>query len=469
MEVDNNDEPPDKRNKIDTNNGKNSNERTSEEVINELKNTVAILSKRIRQMEKIISENGLQIPDDNEINRQGMDENISYADIMRTRGTHVVHNSGYYNNNPNTQTTSSQVVNNNASNDHKAIHSRNSAIPPIIVEDEGNRKEIWNEVKKITDKITFIPINSKRYRICVTDSLENYNKILNYIKNSGAKGNTYTPKDLKPISLIVRNLEYVDSLDEQTIKDEYAKFGFTVQKAVHWSTKRMANNNKFFWFIQFNPNTDMTKLKNKTLIFNVSVRYEKPMNKLEIMQCRKCKRFEHAQSSCFNEYRCIKCPHTHERGKCELPDASKPFCCNCGRDGHPANSPNCPIYLNLVQRRKGNNNQRQTTTNKDENGYITVGRNGKPIAQTKPVTQTSQPFPIPSSQRMNTSLMTRANEPINRRTGQRQFTNSQQHTHKNSESTRLERVESNLYSIMIALEQLTNGQISLKGNNYGSR
>lgn len=97
---------------------------------------------------------------------------------------------------------------------------------------------------------------------------------------------------------------------------------------------------------------DIAKLEEKKLILNVAFRYEKPINKLEIMQCRNCKRFEHAKSSCFNEFRCIKCPSRHEPGKCELPDASKPYCCNCEKDGHPANSPNCPIYIWLLSRRK---------------------------------------------------------------------------------------------------------------------
>lgn len=87
----------------------------------------------------------------------------------------------------------------------------------IFFDDNDNRQQIWADVKQITDKVTISPINTKRYRICVTDNLENYRKVLDYVESAGLKGNTYTPKEHKPISLLVRNLEYVADLDEEKI------------------------------------------------------------------------------------------------------------------------------------------------------------------------------------------------------------------------------------------------------------
>lgn len=128
----------------------------------------------------------------------------------------------------------------------------------------------------------------------------------------------------------------------------------------------MASKSRYFWLLQFHPKADMSKLKEKRLMMSVAVRYEKPTNKLLIMQCSKCNYFEHAKSSCFNDFRCIKCPDKHERGNCEKYD-------------HPANSPTCPVYLKLLNRRKINNNTQNQLQNKvvtDSDGFTVVGKNG---------------------------------------------------------------------------------------------
>lgn len=118
--------------------------------------------------------------------------------------------------------------------------SRNKVIPPIVIEDDGNRQLVINEIRKITDKVNFCPINSKRYRICNTDNIENYNKVIEFVKTSKLKGNTYTPPDMKPITLLIRNLEFIDDLDEIKIKNEFTKDGFEVLKAVKWCTRAIA-------------------------------------------------------------------------------------------------------------------------------------------------------------------------------------------------------------------------------------
>lgn len=336
--------------------------------VNELKKQNELVMKQNELLMKVLSENNISVPSGDPMETESPINSSSFAEITKQHMNSSVNEVKIHNNN-NTGTVNNQRT--------AITQSGNAAIPPIVVEDNGNRQQIWNELRQITDKVTFSPINTKRYRICVTDSIDSYNKILEYVK-----GNTYTPKDSKPFTLLVRNLEFVDELNEEKIKKEYANARVDVLKASHWSTRAMSNNNRFFWLVQFNPRTDMTKLNNIRLMFNVSVRYEKPSSKLEIMQCRNCKRFEHAKSSCFNEFRCVKCPELHAPGECNLSEASKPYCCNCRKYDHPANSPKCPAYLLLLSRRKGDkkpserdNNKNSTLTHKCTNAsQFTYGR-----------------------------------------------------------------------------------------------
>lgn len=238
-------------------------------------------------------------------------------------------------------------------------------------------------------------MNNRKFRICVTDSMDNYRKVLEYVKTNDMNGNTYTPKDEKPISLLVRNLEFNTGITEENIKTEYSTDGFVVIKAVKWSTKSMAEKNRFFWLVQFDPKTDMKKLNAKKLLCNISVRYEKPTSKLELMQCRNCKQFQHSHTSCFRPFRCIKCPETHAPGACSLPSSSKPYCCNC-KGEHPANSPRCPHYLRLLERIKGTKSSNEPVQTHNEkqintpNTYITVGKRNKPMTNRRKAATSSR-------------------------------------------------------------------------------
>lgn len=226
--------------------------------MNDVKRQNVELNKRIEQLEQIIG---------NPRNGETNDNGPSLAQVVKnaSSGGNQKHN-----NNNNDKITSKSA-------------NRNSKIPPIVVDDDGKRNEMVTELLKITDKITFSPINANKCRICVTDNLENYQKVLEFIKARNMSGNTYTPKEQKPITLLIRNLEFNTAIDEKVIESEYTKAGFTIKKVVKWSTKAMAEKSRYFWLVQFDPCTDMTKLNEKRLICNVAVRYEKPTNSLELM------------------------------------------------------------------------------------------------------------------------------------------------------------------------------------------
>lgn len=335
-----------------------------------LMNEVETLKNRNEVLCNALENAGIELPNTSDDNEMIIDQNISDRNTKRTTTT-TRNNASYA-----SKVSQSPVPKTNTN------RNRNSKIPPIIVEDNGKRELVWKDLLNITKNITFNPINAKKYRVSVTDNIDNYNQVLTYIKTKGLKGNTYMPSENKPISLLIRNLEYNTDIDEIIIKNEYKNMGFDVIKASHWSTSTMARNNKFFWIVQFNPLTDLKQLAKNRLICNIAVRYEKPLSKLELVQCRNCKKFQHSHTSCFNDFRCIKCPNKHEPGKCEYPSTSKAYCCNCDKIGHPANSPSCDYYLAILARKKGQkepNTENQTSKPNQQEGFTKVGKNNKPI------------------------------------------------------------------------------------------
>lgn len=192
-------------------------------------------------------------------------------------------------------------------------------------------------------------------------------------------------------------------------------------------------------------------------MLNVAVRYEKATNKLKIMQCNNCKHFEHAKSSCFNDFRCIKCPEKHEPGQCQLPESSKAYCCNCSKFDHPANSPNCPVYIRLLIRRNVNNaTQTQTQTNvvnKSNDGFVTVGKNGKAAKTQSNSSQNANEHQVSAALRhkrfdpneANVSLMAPANNPHTKRTYPQQV---QQRAQSNLEH-RVEELSNNVNTLLM--------------------
>ena len=88
--------------------------------------------------------------------------------------------------------------------------------------------------------------------------------------------------------------------------------------------------------------------KAKTLLL-VVVKWEKLLNKKELIQCRKCQLWGHSTGNCFADIRCMWCAANHNTSECTIKtnneiNANKIKCANCG-EKHPANSIECRVYI----------------------------------------------------------------------------------------------------------------------------
>lgn len=75
-------------------------------------------------------------------------------------------------------------------------------------------------------------------------------------------------------------------------------------------------------------------------------------------QCKRCQRWGHSANHCGFIARCVKCDVHHLTKDCPRKDreVGQPKCVNCGKEGHPANSPSCEVFIafnkrNLERRR----------------------------------------------------------------------------------------------------------------------
>lgn len=126
---------------------------------------------------------------------------------------------------------------------------------------------------------------------------------------------SFTPKELKQESLILRGL-YINS-DTDEIKAE-------IDNLI--------------------PDT----LLNQTII------WEKPIKKDGEIQCHRCQQWGHTAKNCNSSYKCVKCDQQHIPGECKRirSDTTDPYCINCQELGHPDNWRGRPIYKKYLANRQ---------------------------------------------------------------------------------------------------------------------
>ena len=75
---------------------------------------------------------------------------------------------------------------------------------------------------------------------------------------------------------------------------------------------------------------------------NTMFEIEKYIPRQKVIQCYKCKEFDHVQKWCKNEYRCGNCTENHQENKC-VAEEKNYKCVNCNQ-GHQSQNQNCPVY-----------------------------------------------------------------------------------------------------------------------------
>lgn len=178
-------------------------------------------------------------------------------------------------------------------------------------------------------------------------SLNTFNIIQKVCKEKNLKFYTYTPKDSKPRSLILKGIAGNISVDEisQEIKELNLPNINVIKIAKINLNKKNTEINHFL--IQI---TSDSVIKNLTGIRSLAYQrvYWEPLRKKKLFQCTNCQRIGHASINCSLGYRCVKCKENHNPGECKLSkniiDKSQLYCVNCEQNGHPASYRGCPFF-----------------------------------------------------------------------------------------------------------------------------
>lgn len=249
--------------------------------------------------------------------------------------------------------------------------NKNKNVPPIVVHD-NNQKRMAERIETLLNcrktDFYFMKVNKSKYRIFV-NSIEYYDKLINYLKEIDIRFHTYTPPERKPINIIMRNVQ--NCYDEKDIAESLQNFyKLKPTKIYKFTTNFMRQNNidSSMWRVQFEPGTDKKTIYGINRIgFQQGIIIEDVKNRA-ITQCLNCWRFEHTHTNCAYQRRCWFCDKTHEYNNDECTEEntenSKPWCVNCHVDTHSAISKDCDVYKRIAERRKKSNTESNETKQK---------------------------------------------------------------------------------------------------------
>lgn len=237
---------------------------------------------------------------------------------------------------------------------------------PIIVkpkEKQGDKKtkeELNKKVDPSNLKITNIESRKNGTVFIQTENDEEREKIKNAIQNEMSGDYEIkipNPKDLivdiKYMSFKYSELEIIEKMKKQNVflKDSNMKIIKTYE---YKRNDRIIYNAKIATDSQ-----TYTKLINEQKV-NIGWERCKVIDGTDVLQCFKCKGFNHLAKECKNNETCFKCHGNHKYNECKNEAITK--CINCKRVNnklnmgldvdHLTNDRNCPVYQNKLKNKK---------------------------------------------------------------------------------------------------------------------
>lgn len=256
---------------------------------------------------------------------------------------------------------------------------RTSKPPPISVFNIQIKK-----MNKLLESVLFISdyyikkINDTKFNI-ILKNIEDFVKVTKLLTKTKTEYYTYTPKDSKKQSFVLKGLG--SEFEPEEIKKELLQYNgekFKVVEVSRFVTARSKANKVTLpiFVVQLSANSSAGKLHNIKYLSHQVVRWEK-LKKKDVMQCKNCQRYGHAAANCEMDYRCVKCAENHQPGQCAIPknedviDHSKIYCVMCSSYGHPASYKGCKKYLEMKQRLREKIN---FTKEKAKNRRLTISK-----------------------------------------------------------------------------------------------
>lgn len=240
--------------------------------------------------------------------------------------------------------------------DHSDQNTGRSTIPKppriIIDQDVKDTSKLLQTELGITD--FEIKRNRNNTATLKLSKFEDFEKTNNILKQAESIYYTFTPKNQKVKSFVLRGLN--NSYDENEVKE--AIESQQIQDLKIFNVKRISTKKSIegnfkipLFVVQITPDSDSSSLLKIKHLDHIMITWESLRKRL-YTQCRRCQRLNHVSANCQMPFRCVKCGGGHEPGKCEIKadsDRSSLYCILCNQNGHPASYSKCPKIVKHIE------------------------------------------------------------------------------------------------------------------------
>lgn len=298
------------------------------------------------------------------------------AKISKTSATsEVTTNNSYSALSDNDDTVSDTSANNGKNHKPKRKHTQ----PPKINQEQAAPKPtpkirappIFLQITGVKTTIEFL----KAMNIAPTDflvrefddkftrvypgNIEVYNKIIGILKVNNAKYFTYTPRQLKIKTIVLKGIR--GGYDEIAVKSALDELHLNevnitkVSKMIFDKTKPSL----YHFLVSVTHDSLTASLTRTKKLLSQPIRWER-LRKPTIFMCKRCQQTGHSSSNCHLAPNCVKCAGEHESKDCTLKDVQdrgKLKCINCNEIGHPASYQGCPALKLLAEAKKADRAQ----------------------------------------------------------------------------------------------------------------
>ena len=212
--------------------------------------------------------------------------------------------------------------------------------PPIFIDDIIDiQSMIRTNEKDISKEDYKLKINNNHVKVLPTHP-DAYRKLTKLLKTLNAKFHTYQLKQERLFRVVLRNIHHSVDLDE--LEYELQNLGHEVTNISNIK-HRISKNPLSLFFIDLKQKGNNKDIYNVNRLMNFIVKFEPPLVKKEIVQCKRCQRYGHTQKYCNHNFRCVKCVGNHPTDQSpEIPAK----CMHCQGE-HPANYKVCSAYKTL--------------------------------------------------------------------------------------------------------------------------
>lgn len=227
-------------------------------------------------------------------------------------------------------------ANNNNSHTQKPIKPK----PIVLPTGADAMNKAIDVIKAISPEIKFFIDRKRKATHIVTKSAADKETVIKALKDKEEEHFTYAENTERHAIFALHKLPLMDAATVLILlkDDDYPAEHVKLMRGGEWPV----------YLVFFKKNsTSLNFLNSRRYVDHSVVQWTPAPSNKRPAQCKRCQRWGHSANHCGFVPRCVKCDAYHLTKDClrRDRDVGQPKCVNCGKEGHPANSPTCEAFI----------------------------------------------------------------------------------------------------------------------------